>query len=492
MRRAIMQAAALLPAAHCTPQMVEAHDTSRRLRTVAHLVDEASVYTAPAMRGRAEQSRLSCSNSSAFGSHRPSSAGLRTRPQSHRSPAHPGQQVPEPAAAGPRPGTGDVAVKSPRSLWRYVESLASEDDQYSQGDEQLLHGLPLDNAAFCREMMGRSSRRVYFPPWIQRPEASWEDTVHTFEHHRMMWAGLSQTNRRRVLQVPQEELLSRAASEGPGSGGAASFAMPANCAELLMEYLPDERFGRAVQEAFLHAMLHGQALLPVHALTKYGRAREKATAEVRQLQSERQNRFATEQIPQRRRGRGRGRVQRQRQRRPRAEAPTGGRSNSRSGGGSAAAAANEREQLSATAMTALFESLDTMALLPTTFDTSTTGAAAARPDSAGSLQGSYGTESSVLHAGGEPEPPSVEQATRVLGAAMARALPIEPAAALAHFRYPWKMPFFIRHPGFGSAMPTDRPVRGSRLPTALIGGGENRLQGTVSRPSPPHPLRPSR
>ena len=67
--------------------------------------------------------------------------------------------------------------------------------------------------------------RLYFPPWTQRPEVGWEDTVHSFESHRWMWATLSQANRKRILQVPQHELLARAASDGPEVGGLAAFAM---------------------------------------------------------------------------------------------------------------------------------------------------------------------------------------------------------------------------------------------------------------------------
>jgi hypothetical protein len=270
----------------------EIQQTSRRLHTVAHLAatpprpwleDGSGTVTAV----------LSPEDARMVGSHSPSRTGLRRvvgpAPSSPPLRADGGDDdggggdgpcadegdvavlLPlPPASTTPslRPGTGTLAVASPRSLWRYVQSLAGETTAAaittsSSGDGRgahrslpqpqavggastavaaappappLLHGLPPDYARFCREKMGPCSRRVYFPPWIQRREASWADTVHSWEAHRALWAELTQANRRRVLQLPQHELLARAAQDGPETGGVASFHMPPDCHALLTEY----------------------------------------------------------------------------------------------------------------------------------------------------------------------------------------------------------------------------------------------------------------
>jgi hypothetical protein len=68
------------------------------------------------------------------------------------------------------------------------------------------------------QTVGKGSRRLYFPPWAHREEVGWDDTVHSFENHRWLWASLSQASRRTILTVPQHELLSRAVSAPPGDG----------------------------------------------------------------------------------------------------------------------------------------------------------------------------------------------------------------------------------------------------------------------------------
>jgi hypothetical protein len=187
---------------------MQRNDTSRRLRTVAHLVDEANFARART------PSRVSSHGLGGARAGHDAEQGWMDQPDGPYATHSPASATDR--ELGRRPGTGDIAVKSPRSLWRYVESLSTED---SAGvSSELLHGIPAEYASFCRERCAATSRRVFFPPWVQRPEASWEDSIHTFEHHRLMWAQLKQADRKRVLQIPRAELLARATAEGHGSG----------------------------------------------------------------------------------------------------------------------------------------------------------------------------------------------------------------------------------------------------------------------------------
>ena len=428
---------------------------SRRLKSIAHLVDAAAL--AP------ETHYSSLSNSSMVSMHRPSRDGLRRTTTSQQyvegrpemqlhdsaslSAAADGDSAvtsllplpPQTNTPSQRPGTGELAVKSPRSLWHYVKALEKENagNQYTVPDsraptpalsqfvdrglpapepepaEPLLHGLPPDYAVFCRERMAGSSRRLFFPPWVQRPEVGWEDAIHSFESHRWMWATLSQANRRRVLQLPQHEILSRAVSDGPETGGPSGFAMPPNCADLLAAYLPSEAFCRAVQELFLQSLLHGQALLPVHTLTKYSRGR--IIRDERRRKEERAARDERETADAQRRARGKKGSERRNpladpQRRRRRQGRRGGRRGARS------LDASELNSSSVSSMSLLLEELESQRSHETDMG-GTIGQS--RPDR-------------------QMPDPSEEGALRLMTDSLMKAKPVDPKDAMRKHRYPWR------------------------------------------------------
>ena len=417
---------------------------SRRLKSIAHLVDAAAM--AP------ETRYTSVAESSMVSAHRPSPDGLRrtaavadSRPemQQHTNgnwSASTDTNVsslmplpPQTATPSQRPGTGELAVKSPRSLWHYVKALEKENagDQFSQPDsraptpalsrfvdrglpaaesepdEPLLHGLLPAYAVFCREQQAGSSRRLFFPPWVQRPEVSWDDAVHSFESHRWMWATLTQANRRHVLQLPQHEILSRAVSDGKETGGPSGFAMPTNCADLLAAYLPSETFCRAVQELFLQAMLHGQALVPVHALTKYGRGRIIRDEQRRQAERARDNRQA-ESTKRQARGR-RNPLSAPQRRRHKARRPQRR--------GAQSLDPSEMTASSVSSMSLLLEELESQRVHDT------------------EKGGTIGQSRSDFH--GMPEP-SEEGALRLMANSLKKAKSLDPKEAIRQYRYPWR------------------------------------------------------
>jgi hypothetical protein len=421
---------------------------SRRLKTIAHLVDAAAM--AP------ETHYTSVVESSMVSTHRPSRDGLRRTTTTQRFVEHrPEMQLhgtsgnlgpsaddtnvsslmplsPQTATPSQRPGTGELAVKSPRSLWHYVKALEKENagNQFavpdsraptpalsrfvdrgmpapeSEPDKPLLHGLAPGYAVFCREQKAGSSRRLFFPPWVQRPEVGWDDAVHSFESHRWMWATLTQANRRRVLQLPQHEILSRAVSDGKDTGGPSGFAMPANCAELLAAYLPSETFCRAVQELFLQAMLHGQALVPVHVLTKYGRGRIIRDEQRRQAERVRDSR---QQQSGKRQARGRRNPLSKPQRRRRKPRPQRR--------GAQAVDSSEVTSSSVSSMSLLLEELESQRVHET------------------EKGGTIGQSSSELHR--MPEP-SEEGALRLMASSLKKARSIDPKEAMRQYRYPWR------------------------------------------------------
>ena len=455
---------------------------SRRLKTIAHLVDAAAMVpeTHYAASSAAGGGMLNVSRPSRDGLRRaptpgtPGSTLERTTTVQRTVEGRPEMQFHDPSSSwgaaqdgdsavtsllplppqtntpSQRPGTGELAVKSPRSLWHYVKALEKENagmnKTYAAPDsraptpalsqfvdrglpaaapapeEPLLHGLPPDYAVFCRERMGGSSRRLFFPPWVQRPEVGWEDTVHSFESHRWMWATLSQANRKRVLQLPQHEILSRAVSDGPDTGGPSQFAMPPNCADLLAAYLPSEAFCRAVQELFLQALLHGQALLPVHTLCSYSRGRI-IRDEVAAV-AERQARAAERAAAPRGGGQGRRNPLADPQRRQRR-----GRRGQRSGARSVDA--SELNSSSVSSMSLLLEELES------------------QRSHTSQMGGTVGESGS--HSRRSPDP-SEEGAMRLMTNSLRKAKSVDPKDAMRQHRYPWRMPFLIRGSSGGASM----------------------------------------
>ena len=106
-------------------------EASRRLKTIAHLVDAAAL---------APPARSDRRGAAMIDAHRPSQDGLRrtptpgasrrTTPSAELSGSESVSSLlplpPHSATPSQRPGTGDLAVKSPRSLWHYVKALEKE------------------------------------------------------------------------------------------------------------------------------------------------------------------------------------------------------------------------------------------------------------------------------------------------------------------------------------------------------------------------------